>query len=219
MTPEERIEMAELHDLYDKHTVAWCDPAYNTAHAQEGAFCTACNLPLFKRTLVNSAGNAIWDVGIGLKDRRLMLSSDRPFSKHLKDMRDKELAADIMAALLLWHVRVQGMENPPMYYCNLAASIGANSPDLRRVVRDCGGWLAYDYCMHFPQDEPAELAKVRAAALASDDPRLAYNMAVYIDKHPSQDTWDIIKQHSCREEYNNYIRWKGYPRNLKYDVK
>jgi hypothetical protein len=33
MTPEERIEMAELHDLYDKHTVAWCDPAYNTAHA------------------------------------------------------------------------------------------------------------------------------------------------------------------------------------------
>ena len=207
MTPEERIEMAELHDLYDKHTVAWMNPEYKTAFPDESAFCTTCGMPLFKRS------EDKWDVGVGLKDKKLMLSSNRPFAKHLGDMKSKREAADIMAALLLWHLRVQGMENPPMYYCVLAANIGANSPELQRVVRDCGGWLAYDYLANFP-DEPEEVVlPMRAAALKKDDPRLAYNMAVFIDKEPKQDTWDVIKQHDdCCSEVLDYKRWMKYPR-------
>jgi hypothetical protein len=141
-----------------------------------------------------------------------MLSSNRPFAKHLADMRDKKEAANIMAALLLWHIRVQGMENPPMYYCNLASTIGADSPDLQRVIKDCGGWLAYDYLSNFPDADSQVALEMRAAALKLDDPRLAFNMAVYIDKEPRQDTWDVIKQHSCCSEVLDYTRWKGYPR-------
>jgi len=213
MTPEERIEMAELHDLYDKHMTVWCDPSYNTPHADEGAFCASCHMPLFKRgTLLNSQGNPKWDVGVGLTDRRLMLSSNRPFAKHLADMKDKNEAADIMAALLLWHVRVQGMENPPMYYCTLASNIGADSVHLRRVVADVGNWLAYDYLSNFPEAADDVVTVMRAAALRGNDPRLAYNMAVFLDKEPRQDTWDVVKQHPSREEITNYTRWKGYPR-------
>ena len=212
MTPEERIEMAELHDLYDKHLVAWCDPSYNTPHADEGAFCTCCHMPLFKRQLLNAQGNPKWDVGVGLTDRRLMLSSNRPFAKHLSEMNDKKEAADIMAALLLWHVRVQGMENPPMYYCTLASNIGADSPDLRRVVSDVGGWLAYDYLSNFPEAADEVVTAMRTAALRTNDPRLAYNLAVFVDKQPAQDTWDVVAKHVGREEHTNYLRWKGYPR-------
>lgn len=219
MTPEERIQMAELHDLYDKHTVVWCNPEYKTAFPEESAFCTTCGMPLFKRGLVNANGGDIWSVGVGLTDRKLMLSANRPFSKHLGDMKDKQEAADIMAALLLWHLRVQGMENPPMYYCVLAANIGANSPELQRVVRDCGNWLAYDYLANFP-DEPDEVAgPMRAAALKGNDARLAYNMAVFIDKEPRQDTWDVVKLDPTREEYTNYARWKGYPRYKHLELK
>lgn len=212
MTPEERIEMAELHDLYDKHMVVWCDPSYNTPHADEGAFCASCHMPLFKRKLVNAQGNDKWDVGVGLTDRRLMLSMNRPFAKHLADMKDTNEAADIMAALLLWHVRVQGMENPPMYYCSLASQIGADSEHLRRVIADCGGWLAYDYLSNFREAEPEVVERMRKAALSSNDPRLAYNMAVFIDLEPKQDTWDVVKLSPQREEFANYSRWKGYPR-------
>ena len=215
MTPEERIELAELHDLYDKHTVAWCNPEYKTAFPDESAYCTTCGMPLFKRGLVNANGQDIWSVGVGIKDRKLMLSSNRPFAKHLGDMRSKREAADIMAALLLWHIRVQGMENPPMYYCVLAANIGANSPELQRVVREYGNWLAYDYLANF-QDEPEEIVgPMRIAALKGGDPRLAYNMAVFIDKEPRQDTWDVVKKDPTRQEFAGYSRWKGHPRYAK----
>lgn len=205
MTPEERIQMAELHDLYDKHTPVWCDPSYNTPYAEEGSFCSDCKMPLFKRA------NGKWDVGVGLKDRRLMLSMNRPFAKHLGNMRDTKEAADIMAALLLWHIRVQGMENPPMYYCSLAAQIGADSPDFRRVIRDCGGWLAYDWLANFRDEEDVN-GEMRAAALKEGSPRIAYNMAIYIDLEPRQDTWDIVKTGNSMDEFESYERWKGYPR-------
>jgi hypothetical protein len=212
MTPEERIEMAELHDLYDKHTVVWCNPEYKTAFLDESVYCATCGMPLYKKTLVNSSGQDMYSVGVGLRDRRMILSSNRPFAKHLADMRDKHEAADIMAALLLWHLRVQGMENPPMYYCTLAANIGANSPELQRVVRDCGNWLAYDYLANFPDEKEEIKMSMRAAALKGKDPRLAYNMAVFIDLEPRQDTWDVVKQFPTLEPFANYTRWKGYPR-------
>jgi hypothetical protein len=211
MTPEERIELAELHDLYDKHTPVWCDPAYGKFDNDLGCYCSACNMPLFKRGLVNSAGNAIWNVGIGLKDRKLMLSSDKPFAHMLKDMKDKQLAAEVLGALLLWHIRVQGMKNPPLYYATLAASIGADSPDFQRVVAGCGGWLAYDYMANFPEATDECKAAMRTAALSTGDPRLGYNMAIFIDKEPRQDTWDVVKT-TTGDAFESYNRWRKYDR-------
>lgn len=213
MTAEERIEMAELHDLYDKHTVVWCNPEYKTAFPEESAYCITCGMPLFKKKLVNSQGDNLYSVGVGMAERRQMLSSNRPYAKHLGEMKDKSEAADILAALLLWHIRVQGMDNPPMYYCSLAANIGADSSELQRVVRDYGGWLAYDYLSNFRDADEEVVKAMRTAALSTGDPRLAYNMAIYIDQKPSQDTWDLVKNNVGTDEYSSYDRWRKHPRN------
>lgn len=205
MTPEEILTQAELHDLYDKHEVGLKRASVDGSKDIHTPFCLTCHMPLLLgqdgKYLVGNVLAAAKNISYGSQTYYMLSALD-----------DSKLKANIMAALLMWHTKVNGSENPPMYYANLAKQLDAWSPEFRKVFLDAKGWLAYDYLTHYDMD-----AEMRAAALSIKDAHLAYNMALFIDQEPRQDTYDSLKGSKHEADFK---RWAGYKKfahiTLKY---